>query len=86
MRARASGGASAFGSPGPGPWQGPTGSEGFGKDFDADFEKWWRARGFGSQVDEEILRERRSAQRRARAAAWEAEKADASENKVTSGC
>ena len=81
VRARSSA-ASTFGQPGPGPWQGPTGSQGSGKDFDAEFERWWRSRGFGSQVDEEILRERRSAQRRARAEAWEAEKADASANKV----
>ena len=39
-------------------------------------------RRFGQEVDEELLKERRNAQRRACAAAWEAEKAEASANKV----
>lgn len=38
---------------------------------------------FGQQVDEEILKERRNAQRRARAAAWDAEKQDASAAKAS---
>ena len=39
-------------------------------------------RSFGQQVDEELLKERRNAQRKARAAAWEEEKREAAANKV----
>ena len=37
---------------------------------------------FGQQVDEELLRERRNARRKARSVAWEEEKREASANKV----
>ncbi|EIE20868.1 DnaJ-domain-containing protein [Coccomyxa subellipsoidea C-169] len=50
-------------------------------DFEEAFASWFERQGFKRSMDEQTMKERREATHRARAAAWEAEKAEAQANK-----
>ncbi|KAK9868322.1 hypothetical protein WJX84_011324 [Apatococcus fuscideae] len=61
----------------------PSGAAPGSDPFEEAFQRWWREQGMGpEQEDPQMRREREAVDMRARAAAWEAEKLEALENKA----